>query len=115
MNRFNPVPHRNYNEQKSRDLSQVRCFACGTYGHTKSKCPQNPSVQVKKEPIYKVALPCDDTKLPGFVAPGTVNGTFVDKICRDTGCTGIIVADHLLPDIDVSACKKYLVLTIWGG
>lgn len=45
---------------------------------------------------------------------GTINGSWVSTILRDTGCTSIIVSDEVLPDIDVSHCEMVRVADYLG-
>ncbi|KAK3880412.1 hypothetical protein Pcinc_015095 [Petrolisthes cinctipes] len=48
------------------------------------------------------------------VAIGTVNSVRVSTILRDTGCTCIIVSENVLPDLDLSRCKKTKVADYLG-
>ena len=40
-----------------------------------------------------------------FITNGSVNGARVGSILRDSGCPFVIVAEEVLPDIDISNCE----------
>ena len=45
---------------------------------------------------------------------GTVNGARVSSILRDTGCSAIIVSEEVLPDVNLTACKRVEVFDYLG-
>ena len=93
------------NARKPRDYSNVKCHGCGEMGHIKPKCPKNPLSYANANSNFKssnvrVNFCLDDTTPREFMSCGTVNGSRVSTILRDTGCSCIIVADEILPDHD---------------
>lgn len=82
-------------------MSKVKCYACGSFGHIKSRCLQNP----RASGSYAVNFCLDDKNTNKFISSGTVNGANVSTILRDTGCSCIIVSNEVLPDVEISQCK----------
>ena len=92
-----------------------RCHACGEYGHVKSRCPKNPAAFKSVEPtVQQVSFCWDEERSGDYVVSGTVNGTWVSDVLRDTGCTCILVSEKLLPDVDISKCVKTKTLDYLG-
>ena len=88
------------NENKYRankEPFKVTCFACGQSGHKRNNCPQKPST------VHKVARAFDGVEPRGPIAAGTINGSRVSTILRDTGCDCVIVSENLLPNVDISS------------
>ena len=52
-----------------------------------------------------------------YFTSGTINGSRVSTIVRDTGCTCVLVSEEVLPDVDVSSCWKVpvdvLTTSLW--
>ena len=98
-----PVARENSNRNRfptQRDWSSIKCHGCGAYGHIKSKCPKNPAAFVDRfrSDRDKVSF-CNTHSLSDkYKCDGTINGTAVSNLIRDTGCSRIIVADRLLPE-----------------
>ena len=89
--------------RKPRDFSKVKCHGCGELGHIKPQCPKNPLSYANSNSRtghVNIHFCLDDTKPREFMSCGTVNGSHVSTILRDTGCSCIIVADEVLPDHD---------------
>ena len=81
----------NKSEVKSDDVKKGKprkCFSCGSLDHFHSKCPRNQAV----DQSLVQYLPSMELKSP--VCYGTVNG-IVSLVLRDTGCSGVIVAEEL--------------------
>ena len=95
-----------------------KCHGCGDYGHIKSRCPKNPlafrSVQQTENQIKYCRNDQNETNLNDYVTCGTVNGTWVSSILRDTGCSCILVSEDILPDIDSKDCKMVKVSDYLG-
>ena len=78
----------------------IKCFSYGLLGHRKSVCPRNPVSSV-----HRVTCDLDNQDVLGPMYCGTVNGSRVSTILRDTGCTCVVVSDNVLPDADLSDAK----------
>ena len=48
--------------------------------------------------VLQIYFSVDDKNPRKFMCCGSVNGTPVSTICRDTGCSSVIVSDSILPD-----------------
>lgn len=92
-------------ETNKRDPSVRRCFSCGDESHTRRNCPRNPASFIGQT-NYKVQFSLEDKSHQKFVTSGTLNGSYVSTIVRDTGCSCIIVSEELLPDSDIVNCQK---------
>lgn len=53
-------------------------------------------------------------KVNSYVTSGTVNGTWVSDILRDTGCSCVLVSEDLLPDVDTTNCEMTKVSDYLG-
>ena len=117
-----PFPQGNYNYNKSgnshtKDNSNLKCFGCGSMGHTKAKCPQNPLFYRKGNrsgPTYSVNFSLDSRSPQRYMTSGSLNGTPVSTIVRDTGCNCIIVSDKLLPDHNAEGCETVVLSDYLG-
>ena len=93
-----------------------KCFLCGESGHRQNKCPKNPiNFKNKQDASHAVGFCFGDTSLGhNFMASGTVNGSRVSTILRDTGCSCIIVSESVLPDLDTTQCKMVKIADYLG-
>lgn len=91
---------------------KVTCHGCGEVGHIKPRCPPNPLAF--KQSIYNVNFSFDDNSPRSFLTSGTINGSWVSTILRDSGCSCVIVAEQLLPDVDLSSCQWTKVFDYLG-
>ena len=84
------------------------CFTCGDPGHVKSSCPKNPAAfkdsEKEKKTVAHVSVNSEKCEVGDkYVVAGTVNGSWVSSILRDSGCKhGIIVSEKVTPDADIS-------------
>lgn len=81
-------------------------------GHIKPCCPKNPFAF--KQSNYIVNFSFDDNSPRKFSTSGTINGSWVSAILRDSGCSCVIVAEQLLPDVDLSSCQWTKVFDYLG-
>ena len=81
------------------DFSKVKCFSCGETGHMRSACRRNPRVDPPR--IHRVSHAMDQQTILGPMFSGTINGSHVSTILRDTGCTCVVVSDQVVPDADI--------------
>ena len=88
------------------DHSNVKCHNCGEVGHYKSRCPTLFSGRNQKPGGESVKICTSQQIDPKYLTCGTLNGANVSTILRDTGCSCVIVATQLLPDLDTSNCKR---------
>ncbi|KAK8397147.1 hypothetical protein O3P69_004682 [Scylla paramamosain] len=65
-------------------------------------------------PQYKVRFCVEDRSVPGFTVAGTINGFWPSTIIRDTGCSGVVVSEEMLSDIDPSLFPKVKVSDYLG-
>ena len=79
----------------------LRCFTCGVTGHHRNRCPTNPSIN--RSGVHNVNIPTKDPLLE-YCVSGTVNGAWVNTILRDSGAGYVLVAEDVLPDVDVTKC-----------
>lgn len=94
--------------------SKIRCHYCGEFGHIKPKCPKNPFNFRDSSNSQKVTFCFEDSPSMKYITSGTVNGSRVSTIQRDTGCSCIMVSEQVLPDLDVSNCKMVKVFDYLG-
>ena len=89
------------------------CYGCGKSGHLRRYCPSNPgNFQTGKGNNSENAQFCLDDKKPRqFMCFGSVNGIPVSTICRDTGCSSVII---VLPDVDLTCAKNIDVYDYLG-
>lgn len=101
------VPHRSPAIYKD-SRKDVKCFSCGLSGHVKSRCPQSPSTSFHdpRKNAHNVNFCLDDDSHSNFMRCGTVNGSPVSTVLRDTGCSCVIVSETVIPDADISQCKR---------
>ncbi|XP_037784772.1 uncharacterized protein LOC119580748 [Penaeus monodon] len=57
-------------------------------------------------PKSNTGLHRDDNSPRKFLTSGTINGSWVSAILRDSGCSCVIVAEQLLPDVDLTSCVR---------
>ena len=95
----------------------VKCFSCGASGHIKRNCPKNPAIIDKpsKDSFHKVNVCWEDNQPREYLSTGTVNGSRVSTIYRDTGCSTVVVANEVLPNIDLSQCPVTQVSDYLGN
>ena len=76
--------------------NRIACYGCGKFGH----CPSTPGNfhTGKGNSSENIQFYLDDKNPRKFVCCGSVNGTHVSTICRDTGCSSVIISDSILPD-----------------
>ncbi|XP_050708919.1 uncharacterized protein LOC126993819 [Eriocheir sinensis] len=92
--------------------SVVRCHNCGQSGHIRPNCPQNPYLfkqKSKPEPTKespKIGFCRSGSPSRQYYTSGTINGSRVSTIVRDTGCSSVLVSEEALPDADISNGKK---------
>ena len=71
-----------------------KCFSCGASDHLRNKCPKNPAAEranINNVNMYEGRAP---------MGCGTINGSRVSTILRDTGCSGVVVSEEVLPNIN---------------
>ena len=95
----------------------MTCHNCGQAGHIRPRCPKN--TRAFKDATtttipYKVRFCLEGHKLPNISVTGTINGFWSSSIIRDTGCSGVVVSEEALPDIDPSLCPKVQVADYLG-
>ena len=77
----------------------MRCFNCGGKGHMARSCPSNSyfctdAQTISPEPQHRET----HRKPQGVARSGTVEGTSVDNILLDTGCSRTLVRRDLVPE-----------------
>ena len=82
----------------------INCYNCGVNGHLKSNCPtifkQKSNFQSSKtNNVNTVGISYDKNISRKFMCQGTVNGSNVSTIVRDTGCSCVVVAEDVLRDV----------------
>ena len=106
--------HHNSAANNGQYPKNIKCFGCGDSGHIKAKCPKMPILTPGGNQSVNFCLD-DKPKLDNrFVCCGTVNGSRVSTIMRDTGCTCIIVSEDLIPDTDLSQCRYATISDFLG-
>jgi hypothetical protein len=112
-----------------RDLSRVTCYHCKELGHVQSRCPILKGLPVRREGVqnavvetnpgednvHRVNFTFSENTHRKYRSCGTVNGQSVSTIWRDTGCSAVIVADNVLPNIDINNCKTIKVSDYLGN
>ncbi|XP_066952537.1 uncharacterized protein [Macrobrachium rosenbergii] len=108
-NKFSVKSDGKPNNQTKQGVSKIKCYSCGQPGHITSNCPNKPKPHENKIEIGNVL---DDKTTKGPMTSGTVNGTWVSTILRDTGCSGLIISDILVPqpkgNVKMSKLTDYL-------
>jgi hypothetical protein len=122
-NKFNS--HNNNNDyhlkqststRAKRDWSNLRCHYCSELGHPQFMCPKRPSQPVtSKFPHERVNFSFEDNTPQKYSSYGSINGTRVSSIWRDTGCSCVIVAEQVLPNLDVENCRKINISDYLGN
>ena len=94
----------------------IKCFSCGSLGHTRAKCPQIPTKFPRYTGVNSVGIHSSlGSRISSkYLSSGVINHTHVDDIVRDTGCSSIIISDKVLPDADYSDCD-YVTLQDYLG
>ena len=80
--------------------NRIACYGCSKFGHLRRNCRSNPGdFQISKGNSSENVQFCLDNKNPRkFMCCISVSGTPVSTICKDTGCSSVIVSDSILPD-----------------
>ena len=88
--------------------STIKCHGCGEVGHIRPRCPKNPRAFKESPPSqpFTVGFCLAEHRVPRPLVAGTVNGSWTSSIFRDSGCTCIVVADEVLPDADLTSCRR---------
>ncbi|XP_047478945.1 uncharacterized protein LOC125032028 [Penaeus chinensis] len=60
--------------------------------------------EAEQQSSYTVNFSFDDNSPRKFLTSGTINGSWVSTILRDSGCSCVVVAEQLLPDVDLTSC-----------
>ena len=95
----------------------MTCHNCGKAGHIRPHCPKNPGAfkdGTTATPPYKVGFCIEDHKVPNLSVTETINGSWSSSIIRNTGCSGVVVSEETLLDIDPSLCPKVQVADYLG-
>ena len=79
----------------------LKCYTCGDPGHLKRECPVN-----ARSKVHRVTKGPDCQEELGPMYHGSVNGTRVSNILRDTGCTCVVVSEAILPDLDLKDAPR---------
>lgn len=79
-----------------------KCHGCGEIGHIRPKCPKNPRAFQK---VQCVNFSSENSNKEFYVS-GTINGSWVSTILRDTGCSCVVVSEEALPDVDTVGCER---------
>ncbi|XP_068247850.1 uncharacterized protein [Palaemon carinicauda] len=87
---------------------KIACYGCGQSGHISRNCP-NKVHKKKSESSLEIGQVLDNTGVCGPMVCGTVNGVTVSKILRDTGCTGVVVSEDLIPDPGTNCSYSTLI------
>lgn len=103
-----------FGEQKnSKDWSGLTCFACGVKGHPSFKCPKFPKGTPTNQVLTNLCFNNNDL-FKSYVVCGTVNGSYVSTILRDTGCSAILVSEQCLPFANTKNSRKVSVTDYLG-
>ena len=120
-NRSNPSrttkPHQGSNQSNkappgNKEFATIRCFSCGEAGHKRPACPKNPRASTAK--VHRVYALSENQRDLGPMYNGTVNGSSVSTILRDTGCSCVVVSEQLVPDYDVGNARVCEVADFLG-
>ena len=91
-----------------------KCFTCGVVGHTRSKCPKMERPDHKISNIYSLNNNYNSSYSERFITAGTVNGLEVAGIVRDTGCSCVVLASSVLPEIIADNGRSVVVADFLG-
>lgn len=107
-----------FNSKK--DWSKLKCYNCGELGHPQFLCKRNNLRNSRRETVNccqndkfgvkegskefqkhreTVSFCFSDCSPRNYFSTGTVNGMNVSTVWRDTGCSCVIVANDVLPNI----------------
>ena len=99
-------------------VKPLTCYTCGLTGHKKSRCPRNLQAAARIPPHdipnHNVQFCFNDVASNEYMTSGTVNGSQVSTILRDTGCSCVIVSEEVLPNTNVGNCKKVKICDFLG-
>ena len=86
----------------------LKCHLCGKEGHIRPRCPENPRAfkDGTTTQRHEVRFCWDAPRVPNYSVSGTIDGSWTSSIIKDTGCSCIVVAEDVLPDADVTHCRK---------
>ncbi|XP_068216191.1 uncharacterized protein [Palaemon carinicauda] len=87
---------------------KIACYGCGQSGHISRNCP-NKVPKKKSESSLEIGQVLDNTGVCGPMVCGTVNGVTVSTILRDTGCTGVVVSEDLIPEPGTNCSYSTLI------
>lgn len=91
------------------NAQNITCHNCGSKGHFKSNCPGMTRVKTdpgRSENVHSVRVCLEEKISPKYMSCGTINGSNVSTILRDTGCTCVIVACDVFPNLDTTKLSK---------
>ncbi|KAF7685984.1 Retrovirus-related Pol polyprotein from transposon, partial [Cucumispora dikerogammari] len=96
------------------NINNVKCHNCGVMGHYKSDCPKMNTSRTNDSPNYSVSYCLNEQINSKYMSCGTINGANVSTVVRDTGCSCVIVASDILPDLDLTNSRKVSVSDFLG-
>ena len=88
-------------ERPRRDLKDITCYTCQQKGHYSANCPSKPNMlcverhsnhRGESELVEHVGSPRQD-----IFHAGRIEGQTVSDVCLDTGCSGTMVKQDLVP------------------
>ena len=90
-----PKPeHKSNNDEKPETQPKtIKCYSCGEIGHTKAKCQKRMFAEQKIQKCF------NESNDAAPFASGTINGSYVSTILRDTGCSCVVVSSKVLPNL----------------
>ena len=107
-------PNKSAEAPKRVNIKNVTCHNCGVLGHYRSECPMMKASRPGASANYSVGYCLNDQIGAKYMSFGTINGANVSTIVRDTGCSCVIVASDVLPDLDLTNARKVSVSDFLG-